>query len=176
MSKVSKRSTTRKAGTSSSSDFGPPEKLNHGDYRLEPISPKAFQVRLRRIDSTPFDGLLRDSHISDIQHSAGESFCAILWRARMLGPSGSNYERSSGGVKTGSASQLNSFHKVLDALGAVRRQAGRECERVLMAAALDNHLPLNKRGQLIEALDALITHYTDRLVRPPLPASLRLAG
>jgi hypothetical protein len=177
MSKNSKRNTIRKGGTSSPSDFGPPEKLRHGEYRLEPVSPKAFQVRLRRLDSTPFDGMLRDNHISDVQHSAAESFCAIMWRARMLGPSGSNYERS-GSVSVGAAStgQLNSFHKVLDALGAVRREAGRECERVLVSAAIDNHLPPNKRDQLVQALDALLTHYTDKMVRPPLPTSLRLAG
>ena len=158
------------------SDYGPVERLAHGEYRLEQISPRSFQTRLRRVDATPFDVLLLDGSITDVQHSAAESFCATVWRARMLGPRGSNYERSgSGGVRGGSARQLAAFDRVIDALKVVCRQAGKDSERVLMAAALDAALPGKHRGLLVDALDALVIFYTEKFVRSPLPASLRLA-
>ena len=163
-------------GTSESSDYGPPERLEHGQYRLEPTGPKGFQTRLRRVDSTPFDVLLLDGTISDVQHSAAESFCASVWRARMIGPRGSNYERSgSGGVRAGSSHHLDQFDKVIDALTVVRKQVGRDSERLLMSAAIDGLLPRKHRGLLIDALDALVNFYTQKFVRPPLPATLRLA-
>jgi hypothetical protein len=170
------KSVGKTGNSNKTSDYGPAERLTHGEYRLEQISPRSFQTRLRRVDGTPFDVLLLDGSISDVQHSAAESFCAMVWRARMIGPRGSNYERSgSGGVRGGSSRQLDQFNKVIDALRVVRRQAGRNSERLLMSAALDDVLPEKHRGLLIRALDALVNFYTQKFARSPLPASLRLA-
>ena len=176
MSMTAQPKSVGKTGSSKTSDYGPAERLTHGEYRLEQISPRSFQTRLRRVDDTPFDVLLLDGSISDIQHSAAESFCGMVWRARMIGPRGSNYERSgSGGVRAGSSHHLEQFDKVIDALTVVRKQVGRDSERLLMSAALDDVLPEKHRGLLICALDALVIFYTQKFARSPLPASLRLA-
>jgi hypothetical protein len=178
--------TGRQAGgtgnSKKSSDFGPEEKLEHGLYGLETVDPNSFRTRLRRLDDTPFDGLFVQGLITDIQHSAAETFFSDLWAARMLGPSGSNYNRSIGGnAGTASARQLDKLNQVIDALRKVRAAAGRASERLIMSAAIDRLSPTRKTQVALmrSGLDALVLFYESgrgKFVRPPLPVAIRLAG
>ena len=178
--------TGRQAGgtgnSRKSSDFGPDEKLRHGLYSLEPVDPNTFRTRLRRLDDTPFDALFVKGLITDIQHSAAETFFSDLWAARMLGPSGSNYNRSIGGnAGSASARQLDKFNQVIDALRKVRTAAGRASERLIMSAALDHLSPTQATHVVLlrSGLDALVIFYESgrgKFVRPPLPGAIRLAS
>tara|TARA_R110002020_G_scaffold72309_3_gene186157 strand:- start:973 stop:1479 length:507 start_codon:yes stop_codon:yes gene_type:complete len=166
-------------GNSDSSDYGPVEKLSHGEFKLEPVDPKTFATRLRRVDVTPFDTMLFKGIISDLQHSASESLCLDLWQARMLGPSGSNFDRSIGGDgRWASARQADRFHAVIDALRCVSSQAGKASERWLLKVAIDLVMPSSKKevGAVKAGLSELIKHYEKRFTSYRLPSSMRLAS
>ena len=138
-------------------DFGPKERLRHGQHRVERSG--RFGVRLRNIDGSALDALYYRDIISQDEYTAGSRLMMDCLLARMMGPPGFNPEATTRTQYSNIPDAVaGAIDRINDAMAHITHHCGREAEGAVIPLLTRDASPKNTE-LLRRALSALAEFY-----------------
>ena len=155
------------------SNIGPtPEAIAHGEFVVEDASTAAGDIRFRRLDVTQLDRLLFMKRITPHHHQIGEEFLGILYRAKMIGVGGSNWNSNlSGGERNISERQATAYAEAGRVIKFLKDKGGDKIKDLILGILLDNRPIANATmiKRIVEGLEIVGEFFADRYGWKALP-------